>query len=127
MAEARRGRAHTVLLADDDDDYLHAMTQLLRVEGYCVIVASNGAEALAHALHDPPDIVLLDERMPGLSGTQVNRALAAAGIQRPVVLISGRDDSRFPRSAPHYWLPKPFEVEQLLETIEQALADARST
>jgi FixJ family two-component response regulator len=67
--------------------------------------------------------------MPGMSGTQVNRALVAAGIQRPVVLITGRDDAaRLSRSSgARYWLPKPFAVEQLFSTMERALADAAVT
>lgn len=118
-----------MLLADDDAEYVDAMTRLLEDEGYRVVVASNGAQALACALLEPPDIVLLDQRMPGMNGTQVNRALVDAGIRRPVVLISGRDDAaRLSRSSgTGYWLPKPFEVEQLLSTMERALADAATT
>ena len=115
-----------MLLADDDAEYVDAMTRLLEDEGYRVVVASNGAQALACALLEPPDIVRLEQRMPGMNGTQVNRALVEAGIRRPVVLISGRDDAaRLSRSSgAGYWLPKPFEVEQLLSTMERALADA---
>lgn len=126
MGTEHRRRGRTVLLADDDPEYVDAMRRLLEGEGYRVVAASNGAQALACALLEPPDIVLLDQRMPGMNGTQVNRALVAAGIRRPVVLISGRDDAaRLSRSSgARYWLPKPFEVEQLLSTMERALADA---
>lgn len=122
-------RPPVVLLADDDTDYTSALGHLLEGEGFHVVVAVTGAQALASALVHQPDIVLLDQRMPGMSGTQVHRALTAAGFRPPVVLVTAREDvGRLSRlSGARYWIAKPFEVEQLLETMERALAgeDAR--
>ena len=108
-----------ILVVDDERDITSFVAELLTDEGYGVRVANDGATALATIQAAPPDLVLLDVSMPGLSGTNVLRELrkgefaslpvimATAGLQPYSLLAEGATDV----------LPKPFAIEQLLATI----------
>jgi putative two-component system response regulator len=85
----------TILVADDTDTVRTLFAQLLASEGYRVITAADGAEALAFAQAHLPDVCLLDVRMPELDGVEVCRQLKAAPETRltPVILITGLADA----------------------------------
>ena len=86
----------TVLVADDTESVRQLFSQLLVAEGYRVVTASDGDEALAAAQRHRPDVLLLDVRMPGPDGLEVCRRVKAAPETRltPVVLITGLADSK---------------------------------
>jgi CheY-like chemotaxis protein len=89
----------TVLIADDEPHVLLLVVMTLRKEGYRIVEAQDGAEALALARSEQPDVVILDASMPELSGFEVCEALRAdASIARqPYVLMltaAGQDDDR---------------------------------
>ncbi|MBD0349220.1 MAG: response regulator [Thermoleophilia bacterium] len=89
MAEPRLGH---VLVVDDEDD-IRAMLQIvLSIEGWSVDEASGGSEALAQCAQRAYDVVVLDERMPGLNGLQVARRLVARGFDGRLVLFSAYVD-----------------------------------
>ena len=108
-----------ILIVDDERDITSFVAELLTDEGYGVRVVNDGASALAAIRAAPPDLVLLDVAMPGMSGTSVLRALrdsefaalpvimATASFQPHALLNEGATDV----------LPKPFAIEQLLDTI----------
>jgi DNA-binding response OmpR family regulator len=80
--------AATVLVADDDADILRFMEINLRLEGFQVITARDGADALAKAVAVRPDLVLLDVQMPGLDGyTICARIRADASLAGVAVII----------------------------------------
>ena len=83
-----------VLVVDDYETTARAMRDLLTCAGYSVRVAGNGEDALRMAADDPPDLVLLDVMMPGMSGVDVCRELKSRTSTRltPVVLITGSQD-----------------------------------
>lgn len=85
----------TVLVADDTESIRTLFVQLLASDGYRVVSASDGDEALAVAKQHRPDLFLLDVRMPGPDGLEVCRRLKAATETRltPVILITGLADS----------------------------------
>ena len=84
----------TVLVADDTESVRSLFSQLLAFDGYEVILASDGEEALAMAQRHRPDVLLLDVRMPGLDGVEVCRRVKSAPETRltPVILVTGIAD-----------------------------------
>jgi DNA-binding response OmpR family regulator len=79
----------TILLVDDDPLIVRSVSFLLRQEGYRVVPAASGAEALAAASDTPPDVVLLDVALPDLSGVEVCRRLRQ-GTSAPIIILSAR-------------------------------------
>jgi len=90
------GSPPVVLVVDDTESVRALFVQLLAADGYRVVTATNGEEALAVAEQQPPDVFLLDVRMPGASGIEVCRRLKGAPATRltPVILVTGLVDIR---------------------------------
>jgi FixJ family two-component response regulator len=85
--------AHFVIyLVDDDAGVLKALTRMLGTKGYEVLAFSSPAEFLAR--HDPsvPGCAVFDVSMPGLDGIELQAALCAGGVERPVIFITGVGD-----------------------------------
>jgi two-component system, sensor histidine kinase and response regulator len=109
-----------ILVVDDQVDNLRVVGQLLAHAGFDVVPALNGQEALDLASGDPPDLVLLDMRMPGMTGFQVLKALQDEPLTRDVPVIFLTADSErdsltraFGAGAVDY-ITKPFVPEELL-------------
>jgi DNA-binding response OmpR family regulator len=83
-----------ILIADDDDGLRHLLRLVLRREGYEVIEAADGTEALARAYDSSPSLVLLDVMMPGLDGFDVCRKLRSdqRTHRMPIVFVSAIED-----------------------------------
>jgi CheY-like chemotaxis protein len=119
MADAR------ILVVDDEADIRETVSEMLDLEGYQVQTASNGAEALRAVESDPPDVVLLDMRMPVLDGWGFAGAVHARGMAvKIVVMTAARDAERWAREiAANGYLAKPFGFDDLVSTIEQVHAE----
>ena len=81
-----------VYLVDDDTGVLKALTRVLNGKGYEVLAFSSPTEFLAQ--HDPsiPGCAIFDVSMPGLDGLELQAALKAGGVERPVIFIAGVGD-----------------------------------
>ncbi len=116
----------TVWVVDDDGDVRGAVGMLLSSAGLSFETCSDGAELLARLSPDTPGCVLLDLRMPRMSGLEVQHELLERGLLQPVVFLSGHGDipiaMRAVRAGALDFLEKPFRDKQLLEAIERALA-----
>ena len=116
----------TVWVVDDDADVRGAVGMLLSSAGVRFESCPGGEELLARLSPDAPGCVLLDLRMPRLSGLEVQRELLARGLLQPVVFLSGHGDipiaMRAVQAGALDFLEKPFRDGQLLEAIERALA-----
>ncbi len=86
-----------VLVVDDYEPNAKGMRDLLVAAGHTVRVANNGADALRFASDEPPDLVVLDVVMPGMSGVDVCRELKTRSVTRltPVVLVTGSQDHAY--------------------------------
>lgn len=88
---ARRPDVKTVLVVDDNADGREALTHYLEVDGYKVLQARNGKEAIAVAIEHRPDMILMDLMMPVMDGVQATAELRLHKRTRsiPIVAISG--------------------------------------
>ena len=107
-----------VLVADDDRMILEVVAAVLRGEGYRVRLARDGAETLAAIAEERPALLLLDLRMPVVSGWEVLRRLQAqGGTPIPVVLMTATLEASpwAAGSGATEYLNKPFDLEQLVD------------
>jgi two-component system response regulator MprA len=109
-----------VLVVDDDPDMRSIVSQVLTGEGYAVLTAAHGAEALALMRRRMPDGVVLDLGMPVMDGTSFLQACRADPILAdvPVALFTTRHDAAN-RSAldVQTYIPKPFDVDELVRAV----------
>jgi two-component system, OmpR family, response regulator MprA len=117
-----------ILVVDDEAAVRESLERSLRFEGYEVVVAADGAEALARVRDDRPDAVVLDVLMPRLDGLETCRRLRARGDDLPVLLLTARDGvadrvNGLDVGADDY-LVKPFALEELLARLRALLRRA---
>ena len=111
--------ASTILVVDDDPKGLHLLQSLLLGEGYTVLPAEHGAQALVLAYDHRPDVVLLDVMMPDLDGYEVCRRLRADETLRhvPILLLTALDDResrlRGLEAGADDFISKPFDSVEL--------------
>ena len=114
-----------VLVVDDDPSVRESLRRSLAFNGYDVLVADDGMEALRLVGDEHPDALVLDVMMPKLDGLQACRALRAAGNDVPILLLTARDAvadrvAGLDAGADDY-LPKPFALEELLARLRALL------
>lgn len=123
--------AKRVLVIDDDAKTRDLVAAFLGGAGYEVRGAEDGAAGLRLAAAEPPDIVVLELRMPGMDGYKVCRILRRGLRTRqvPVVMLTASDDPHLNREAyaagAQACVPKPFRKEGLIAAIEAALTGMR--
>ena len=114
-----------VYVVDDDSSVREAIKSLIRSVGLRVETFGTAQEFLKSARPDAPGCVVLDVRLPGLSGLDLQRELAANGINLPVIFITGHGDIpmsvRAMKAGALEFLTKPFRDQDLLDAILQAL------
>jgi two-component system, OmpR family, response regulator MprA len=115
----------TVLIVDDDPKLLKMLQRTLLYEGFHVLSAANGHDALAQVQAHRPDVVVLDWLMPGLDGLGVVDRLRAAGDQTLVLMLTARDavENRVEglETGADDYLVKPFAPAELLARIHALL------
>ena len=118
-----------VWLADDDRGVLHAVTLVFRAAGYDVRTFVSGELVLAASEHAAADCIVLDLRMPGMTGLEVQQALVRAGNRAPVIFISAHADVpssvQAMKAGAVDFLTKPFEASDLLVAVQAAVARSR--
>ena len=118
-------RAPIVRVVDDDASFLTAVSRMLRASGFAVKTYASAVEFLDQPELDVPGCVLVDLQMPGLSGLDLQEALAEAGHRLPVIFLSGRGDIpttvQVMRRGAEDFLTKRAPKEELLEAVKRAL------
>jgi two-component system, OmpR family, response regulator MprA len=117
-----------VLVVDDDRPVRDSLRRALGLEGYEVLLAADGMEAIRTVNAEAPDVVVLDVMMPGVDGFGVVRRLRQDGIDTPILLLTARDAvpdrvTGLTTGADDY-LVKPFALEELVARIEALLRRA---
>jgi len=111
---------HRVLVVDDEPQVVWVLQLALDAEGYEVLTARNGIEAMAKISEGHPELMVLDVMMPRMDGWSVMRELAKLPAdERPRVvmitaLASGRDRETAQQLGVDVYMPKPFDVDALL-------------
>jgi CheY-like chemotaxis protein len=111
-----------VLVVDDDQDIQYSMEMALADEGYEVLTASDGAEALTVLQRHVPKLILLDMRMPVMDGWQFAEAYRRRpGPHAPIVVVTAARDAaaRAAEIEAQGVLPKPFRIDDLLHMVDQ--------
>jgi DNA-binding response OmpR family regulator len=109
-----------ILVVDDDDTIAMSLESFLIEEGYRVMVAHNGKEALERAEESPPAVILLDMKMPVMDGWAFASAYRQHdGPHAPIIVMTAAHDSRQRASeiAADGFIPKPFDLDELLALI----------
>jgi two-component system, response regulator PdtaR len=114
-----------VLLVDDDKLILSTISKGLRLAGYLVTAAGSGHEALDCVVTDPPDIAILDIRMPDLNGIELAQHLISLNKELPIIFLSAYSDDEILKEAFDSgcitYLVKPCSVQQIALTVESVL------
>jgi FixJ family two-component response regulator len=118
-----------VFLVDDDASIRRALTRLIKSAGYRVNTFASAREFLDSGYHsEGPGCLVLDVRMPGLSGLDLQREMQNANLMLPIVFMTGHGDIpmsvKAMKAGAVDFLPKPVKATDLLRAVEQALARA---
>jgi FixJ family two-component response regulator len=118
-----------VLVLDDDASVRSAIANLLRSVGRVVLTFASVAEFLSAPPRDEPACLVLDVRLPGTNGLELQRELAKRDPALQIVFITGHGDIpmsvRAIKAGAVEFLPKPFRDQDLLDAVEQALVRSR--
>jgi len=125
LMNARAEQQPVVLVVDDDAGMREALSSLFRSVGLDVKTFASTPEFLQSKLPDGPTCLVLDVRLPGLSGLDLQRELTQAGIQLPIIFITGHGDIPMSvqamKAGAVEFLTKPFRHQDLLDAIQQAI------
>ena len=115
----------TVFVVDDDHSMREAISSLIRSVGLRVEVFASGREFLRRKRHDGPACLVSDVRMPGSSGLELQRQLAATNDPIPIIFISAHGDipmcASVMKAGAMEFLTKPFRDQELLDAIQMAI------
>jgi len=115
----------TILVADDEPGMRESIARVLRREGFRVLVAADGREALDVIRRVPLDLVIADLRMPGLDGLELLRAAKLVAPDAEVILLSGHgtveEAVEAMKERAYDFLTKPFDRAPLVRVVRQAL------
>jgi FixJ family two-component response regulator len=117
--------AETVFVVDDDQSVREALGSLIRSVGLHVEVFASAQEFLARKRPEVPSCLVLDVRLPGLSGLDCQRQLSEAGVRTPIIFMTGHGDIpmtvRAMKAGAVEFLTKPFRDQELLDAIQAAI------
>jgi FixJ family two-component response regulator len=120
-----------VIVIDDDLSFRRSTERLIRSVGYSVQSFGTAAEFLRSRIPDVPACVVLDVRLPGLSGLDLQEALPKVGIKIPIIFITAHGDIPMSvqamKAGAVEFLTKPFRSQDLLDAIQLAIAGDRET
>lgn len=122
-----------ILAVDDDPDVLALVKLALKHEGFDIGTASNGKEALAAAAARTPDVIILDVMMPEMNGADLTRALKAQPdtAATPIIMLTGLSEKKYVKAAlfdlgVDFYVTKPFDPEDLIDKVQQAIQYRRA-
>jgi CheY-like chemotaxis protein len=127
LVSAKKGSMKKILIVDDNKLIVEVMTYILISKGYEVISLYNGDEVLNNVKDNHPDLIILDDTLPGMAGREICQLLKLNLSTRslPVIMCSGNDDiddSLQQKGAPDNVLHKPFDISSLVDMVEIQLA-----
>jgi len=117
--------AEKILVADDEQEIRNLLDHFLKGQGYEVILASDGNEALKLASEKNPQVIILDIKMPGLDGLEVCKRLKEKEQTKliPVIVITGFEDNKMEalNIGADDFVNKPFDMAEISSRVKSAL------
>ena len=111
-----------LLLVDDEEDFISALAERLRIRNYDATIATSGEAAMLMIQQERPDIVLLDLKMPGMGGMETLRKIKDRDPSIDVIMVTGSVDNKVGESALNAGatdhMVKPFDIKSLVEKIQ---------
>ena len=118
-----------IFVVDDDSSVRTAVKRLIRSLGFTVETFDSAQAFLNHEPHDGPACLVLDIRMPGTSGIQLQEQLAKADVQIPIIFITGHGNIpmsvKAMKAGAVDFIEKPFEDQKLIDAIQAAIARSK--
>jgi FixJ family two-component response regulator len=119
-----------VFLLDDDPSFRRSTERLIRLAGFKVQSFGSAREFLAATRPEAPSCLVLDVRLPGLNGLDLQRELAKAGVLIPIIFVTGHGDIPMSvqamKAGAFEFFAKPFNVQRFLSAIREALQADRA-
>ena len=124
MVKSREPKA-VIAIVDDDPSVREGLDSLIRSAGWTVETFASAQEFLARPGPETPSCVVLDLQLPGLSGLDLQKRMAEAGLEIPIVFLTGHGDIpasvQAMKAGAVEFLTKPFDEEGLLQAIREAI------
>jgi FixJ family two-component response regulator len=115
----------SVVVVEDDPSMSQAIERLLRAGGFAAATFASAEAALVAGVAAESDCLILDVHLPGMSGFDLYRRLAAAGVELPTIFITAHDEPAIRAEAERLgassYLPKPFSGRTLLDAVSRAI------
>lgn len=125
LDEQISGKTYEIVLADDDPSILHSLNKFFSREGYRVLMAHNAQEALSIIKKRNPDLLILDVKMPGMSGIELIEELLNEGLKIPVIIMTAYSNIFTPSDAEAIgakgYFQKPFDIEKMNDLVKTIL------
>ena len=117
----------TILIIDDEDRFRQALARQLEVRGFTVLDTSNGEDAIKVVRHENPEVVILDQKMPGMDGIQTLKEIKKIRPEVQVIMHTGHGNLEAARlTGKHdvfYYLEKPCTLDELIKVVREAMAE----
>ncbi|SFL30223.1 Response regulator receiver domain-containing protein [Desulfomicrobium norvegicum] len=111
----------SILLIDDEEAFVTTLQERLEMRGFSARVALDGQSGLDMIAEDPPDVIVLDLRMPGISGVEVLRRIRKQWPGLPVIMLSGHGSDMDFETCVHLgaamYHKKPLDINTLIESV----------
>lgn len=117
--------AKKILVVDDEPDILKVVSYRIKSHGYDVITAANGEKALEKIIEEKPDLILLDLRLPGISGREVCEKIKNNEEYKhiPIVFLTAGESDGFEKECKGWgassYIAKPFDANELKDIIDK--------
>lgn len=113
-----------ILLVDDEVEFVSTLSERLQLRGYDVGTANNALEALAFVYKEPPDVIILDLRIPGMDGIETLKTIKKFDPTIEVIMLTGHGDIRSVeegmKSGAFEYIMKPVDISELTAKIDIA-------
>ncbi len=115
-----------VLLVDDESEFVSTLAERLYLRGIHAKTANDGEGAIRAVTEERPDLVVLDIKMPGLSGIEVLKEIKKIESQLPIILLTGHGSTKEGMEGMKYgaydYLMKPVDINELIQKIQEAIS-----